>query len=175
MPSSKTPRVYCAGPGVFKLDYVEKREILRKLLEEHGVEAVFPADPEGKSDQEIFEENVRRVRMCQGVLAEVSAFRSAVEPDSGTCFESGMAYALNKALVYYIPEEENEPYLDKVQKALGAREVSPGVWVDNAYGCLVEDFGAPLNLMLTHSGLVVAGLRQAAGCIAHQLRQQTAV
>ena len=64
------------------------------------------------------------------------------EPDSGTCFELGYAYAKGKRLYGYLSESRT------LREKLG--ETDKG-------GYCVENFGLPVNLMLGVAATLVAG------------------
>ena len=63
------------------------------------------------------------------------------EPDSGTVWEAAYAFAKGKVVVGYVPQAAT--LLERMQ--------GHHVQGRDAQGCEVEDFGLPLNLMLSHS------------------------
>ncbi|MBB4263903.1 nucleoside 2-deoxyribosyltransferase [Bradyrhizobium sp. CIR3A] len=70
-------RVYLAGPTVFLPNALNEGNALKKLCADCGLIGVFPLD-ELESDvgaQKIFEHNIRCLRGCNVVVADVSPFR----------------------------------------------------------------------------------------------------
>ncbi|XZG70520.1 nucleoside 2-deoxyribosyltransferase [Chitinibacteraceae bacterium HSL-7] len=151
-------RVYLAGPGVFRPDAQRWGEALVAACQTHGLTGLYPLDqqaPAGLSKHDtarwIFEQNCRLIDSADLVLADVRAFRSASEPDSGTAFEIGYASARNKPVWLWLPEAEQD-------KVMADRVPATGHPPLDAAGWLIEDFDAPLNLMLWHaaSGILYA-------------------
>ena len=75
-------------------------------------------------------------------MANLNTFRG-MEPDSGTCFEIGYAYALGKKIYGYL--EDGRTMMEKT-----------GAGTDEQ-GFTVEDFDMPVNLMLGCSMTVIPG------------------
>ncbi|WP_148713686.1 nucleoside 2-deoxyribosyltransferase [Chitinolyticbacter meiyuanensis] len=143
--------IYLAGPGVFRPDALAWGEQLKAACAEHGFTGLFPLDNavrEGLDSaaqrQWIFEANCALIRQADLVLADMRAFRSASEPDSGTAFEIGYAHALGKPVWLWLPD--TAPGATMLDRAAHARD-GAGRPIDQQ-GWHVEDFGAPLNLML---------------------------
>jgi len=140
------PKVYLAGPDVFRADAVERGIHLKRLCARHGLEGLYPLDnslPAGLSPaaaaQWIFAANVALLRSADAVLANLEPFRG-LEPDSGSVFEVGMAVALGK------------PVWACFATAGDLRaQVPHGADGRDTAGWLVEDFGLPRNLMLACS------------------------
>lgn len=151
---ARRPRVYVAGPDVFRPDAAEHLRKLAAACEALGMEALVPpdgADPEGRvisgeaRARRIYEANTQMLRSADGVIANLQCFRGQ-EPDSGTVFEVGFAIALQLPVVAYgVPEAS---YAERVQSALDCRRGEDGVLRENADATVVEDFGLRLNLML---------------------------
>jgi nucleoside 2-deoxyribosyltransferase len=146
MPSRQFPRVYLAGPDVFRSDAVEHFQTLTGACEEFGMEALAPfeaaCDP--AAPQQIFEANMRMLRGADGMIANLAPFRGA-EPDAGTVFEVGAAHALGIPVVAY--GVGSGSYSDLVRALYGVIADEKGILRDSA-GSLVEDWGLPMNLML---------------------------
>jgi len=143
MPSTGKPLVYLAGFDVFRADAIEHGRALKALCDQHGLEGLYPFDndvPEGLTPEEaaavICNANIAMIKRCDGVLANLNAFRGA-EPDSGTAFEVGMAVALGKPVWAYF--EANGSLRDQIEHDAAGFD---------AQGFQVEDFGLPRNLML---------------------------
>ncbi|WP_373973886.1 nucleoside 2-deoxyribosyltransferase [Chitinibacter sp. SCUT-21] len=136
--------IYLAGPGVFRPDAHAWGQDLQQYCAEFGLRGLYPLDQAAPADLTaaqaaawIFQANCDLIRQSDAILADVRAFRSRSEPDSGTAFEIGFAHALGKPILLWLPDLEiGATMLDRV-----------GSHRDEG-GLMVEDFGAPLNLML---------------------------
>ena len=139
-------RIYVAGFDVFYPDWKEKRYfVYQELCSKYGFEmqAQKAAADEGKTlGERIFLKNIHYLDNCEYVVANLNTFRG-MEPDSGTCFEIGYAYALGKKIYGYL--DDGRTMLEKG----GARA--------DAKGFTGEDFDLPVNLMLGCSMTVVTG------------------
>lgn len=172
------PRVYLAGPDVFRPDAREHFVRLKAACEAAGLAVLLPAD--GNEDQstqtpemQIYEANMQRLRGADGVLANLASFRG-LEPDSGTVFEVGAAIALGIPVVAYgVPEGS---YAGRVRAALPCEVDANGVLRETGTGIAVEDFGQPLNLMLACSihvePTLEAALKKMAGLLAARRAQE---
>ena len=151
--------IYLAGPDVFFRDSAAHFDRLEALCAGLGLSGVRPSDGglsqglTGTADQiaeRIYRANIELLRRCDGVLANLMPFRNALEPDSGTVFELGMAVALGKPVAGHVPELALS-YERKVVAHCGvARDAQGRAW-DERFGHLVEEFGQPMNLMLARS------------------------
>jgi nucleoside 2-deoxyribosyltransferase len=147
------PRIYLAGPDVFRPDARDHFVRLAAACEALGLAALLPADGNEELSAEapekrIYEANMLRLRGADGVVANLACFRG-LEPDSGTVFEVGAAVALGIPVVAYgVPEGS---YADRARSALPCAVDPAGVLRENGSGIAVEDFGQPLNLMLACS------------------------
>ncbi|MFT4269311.1 MAG: nucleoside 2-deoxyribosyltransferase, partial [Xenophilus sp.] len=151
---SRRPRIYLAGPDVFRPDAGQAFAGLKAACEALGLQGVAPTDGNvdvktGTGDeiaQRIYDGNVRLIRGCDGVIANLAPFRG-LEPDSGTVFELGYAVALGKPVVGYgVPPGSYE------QRVRAAIDCAPpdarGAVREAATGMTVEGLGQRLNLML---------------------------
>ena len=135
-------RLYIAGPDVFRPDALQWAENVRALCRREGHQALIPLDGRETTALGIYRNNLRLIGEADAVLANLNPFRGA-EPDSGTCVEIGYALALGKPVIGYadtlIPLRDRLPV------------VSPDAEgrCRDAAGWAVEDFGLPLNLMLS--------------------------
>ncbi|MDP9991950.1 nucleoside 2-deoxyribosyltransferase [Variovorax boronicumulans] len=101
--TSPRPRVYLAGPDVFRPDAAQYFALLSAACERLGLEALSPFDASvtaATSPHRIYEANMAKLRAADGVVANLAPFRGA-EPDSGTVFEVGVAVALGVPVVAY--------------------------------------------------------------------------
>ncbi len=135
-------KVYLAGPDVFRTNAKEEGEKLKAMLAEQGMIGLYPLDNELKPSGDpaadakwIFEADCAQIRECDGVLANLSAFRGP-SIDVGTAFEIGYAKALGKPVVGYWAD--SAPY---------NRRAEYSGMVDSEYPNL-EDFGLFDNLMI---------------------------
>ena len=153
--------VYLAGPGVFRPDALQFGAQLKEYCALNGLTGLFPLDQAAPTDlagdalsKWIFNANCALIRRADVVLADVSAFRSTSEPDSGTAFEIGFAYALGKPVYLWLPDvPANSGIVDRVGGAVDEN------------GWQVEDFGAPLNLMLWQAATELINVPSAAEAI----------
>ena len=147
-------RVYLAGPDVFEPNPKELAEKLKAVCRRFGLEGVFPLDAElsleGLTPLEqgrlIFDANVKLIRSCQGVLANMEPFRGP-STDVGTAWEMGFAYGLNLPIVGYTGDPRSYP--DRVKEY---RNYSPPPFNDPEF---VESFELCDNLMLDCSTIEV--------------------
>jgi nucleoside 2-deoxyribosyltransferase len=147
------PRIYLAGPDVFRPDARDHFVRLAAACDALGLAALLPADGnEGLTteapEKQIYVANMQRLRGADGVVANLACFRG-LEPDSGTVFEVGAAVALGIPVVAYgVPEGS---YAERAQAALPCEKDASGVLRESATGIALEDFGQQLNLMLACS------------------------
>lgn len=147
-------RIYLAGPDVFRPDAQAWFDELRRYCQSIGVVALIPLDGVASTAISIFENNVALIRQCDAIVANLNAFRG-VEPDSGTCFELGLGFALGKCLYGYV--DALTAVVDQVGKVQNAPlRLEGGRLLDQA-GWVIEDFGLPLNLMLSVPLTLIAG------------------
>jgi len=149
--ASDLPRIYMAGPDVFRRDYAAHKAAIGRCCAALGLVALCPGDDEVTGDSRldvsraIFELNMSLIDSADCVAANVGNFRGH-EPDSGTVFEIGYAIGRGKPVwCYNVP---GVPLLDQVPQA------EPGVCRD---GMAIEDFGLPRNLMLAHACRLLEG------------------
>ena len=147
------PRIYLAGPDVFRPDAREHFVRLAAACDALGLAALLPADgneePGAQApEMQIYQANMQRLRSADGVVANLACFRG-LEPDSGTVFEVGVAVALQIPVVAYgVPAGS---YADRARAALQCAPDAAGMLRESGSGTAVEDFGQPLNLMLACS------------------------
>ncbi|MFT3717214.1 nucleoside 2-deoxyribosyltransferase [Pseudorhodoferax sp.] len=165
------PRIYLAGPDVFRPDAAEVFARLKACCARLGLEGLAPADggphagpaPDGDAlAQRIYAANIALIRSADGLAANLMDFRG-LEPDSGTVFEVGYAVALGKPVVAYGVRPGS--YAERVAAALPCAHDGAGVLRETASGLMVEGLGQRLNLMLSRS----AGLADTAEAALQQL------
>lgn len=143
-------KLYIAGPDIFRPDVLEWAEFARETCRRHGYDALIPLDHDETEAPRIFQANLELIHKAQIVVANLNPFRGA-EPDSGTCFEMGYALALNRKVCGYV--ERKETLLARVNRLEGS---DPAGFRDKQ-GMAIENFGLPLNLMLSVPALIVVG------------------
>ena len=156
-PRVSVPRIYLAGPDVFRPDSVHVFADLKAYCARLGMAGVEPSDggfaagfrgsDEALADR-IYAGNIALIQACDGVLANLVPFRG-LEPDSGTVFEVGYAVALGKPVVAYgVPPGT---YAERVGAHTPCAPDAAGTLRETASGLMVEGLGQRLNLMLTRS------------------------
>lgn len=134
-------KIYLAGFDVFAPDARQRGANMKMLCAERGLIGLYPFDNEADDAPTIFAANCGLIDQADAVIAHLDPFRGA-EPDSGTCFEVGYAFAKGKPVYGYVSDAR--PLRDKLGDT------------DDA-GFAVENFGLPLNLMLSCAATVVEG------------------
>jgi len=169
------PRIYLAGPDVFLSDSEQVFAGLKAACERLGLVGVEPSDGglgrefTGSDDeraQRIYEGNIRLIRECDGMIANLVNFRGH-EPDPGTVFEVGYAVALGKPVVAYGVAEGS--YADRIRKAIDCTHDDAGVLRERVSGMMVEGLGQRLNLMLTRSAAIAPSAAAALQRLARDL------
>lgn len=176
--TNRNAAIYLAGPTVFFPNSDAAFLNLESKLKAHGLLGIRPAspfDPETgefisgpKGAKYLYENNILRIADCAGVLADLRPFRGDTEPDSGTSFEVGYAVALKKPVAVVL--EDTRDYGSKIKSAYGLLPPSsPGEpEMDGRYGMMVEDFGRPLNLMLSESCSIFPNVELAIEWLLHE-------
>jgi nucleoside 2-deoxyribosyltransferase len=135
--------VYFAGPDVFWPDYKTHVARIRALAQSKGICPLFPGECVLNGADEIVDQCLLMVQKCDGVIANLNPFRGT-EPDSGTVFEVGYAQAMGKWVIGYLADRR--PLLARLRDWDQGPAAGSEVCRD---GSVVEDFGQPLNIMLT--------------------------
>lgn len=171
------PGIYLAGPTVFFRDAEVVFANLAHQCSQQGLSPVRPAEPVDANGQllhgaaaarHLFGHNTLRIRAAAGVLADLQPFRNELEPDSGTVFEVGFACALGKPVAAVLPDTRD--WGSRVRAVCGTGAPGPsGLAMDARYDMLIEDFGGPLNLMLSESCRVFADVPSALAWLARAI------
>ena len=169
---TRRPRVYLAGPSVFRPNAKAHLASLAALCERHGLTPLLPTDDcAGATDaplaRRIYESNTQMLRSADGVLADLQEWRGH-EPDSGTAFEVGFAAALELPIVGY--GAPVDCYADRVSKTRTCERDALGMLRECDSQMAVEDFGMPLNLMLGCSAVLVNSEEEGIELLAAMLR-----
>lgn len=160
----KSPKVYIAGPDVFSPNWPVFASRVKELCHKKGLTPLFPVPvdfnpcnpgipgltEQGNPEQAtpIFKTCVDLIKQADFVAANISSFRG-LEPDGGTVFEVGYAFALGKPIVGYSRNKElpeNMKDMTRVKTATGAFLCENHV---------VERFGLVANVMVDRACEVV--------------------
>jgi nucleoside 2-deoxyribosyltransferase len=171
-------RIYLAGPDVFLPDARDIAERKKAICSAHGLEGIFPADPEIKDRANLpaFEiarlisaSNIGLMDSCDGLIANLTPFRG-VSMDTGTAVEIGYMSSLGRPVLGYT--NVAEPYRDRAVQyyAQGGKAIPESY----SAGSAIEDFGFADNLMIEFAvrrcgGSIVVS-RVAEGTELHDLR-----
>lgn len=141
-------KIYMAGPDVFSPHHEEIFRTNKALLHEAGLVPLSPLDNEiapgltkERMAEAIYLGNMKLIHACDAVFANLNDFRGDCI-DDGTSFEIGAAAVLGKRIIGY------RSNLTSLVDRLGERDKN---------GEIVEDFAAPVNLMIQHSILQSGG------------------
>lgn len=161
----RKPKAYLAGFELFYPDGNERGAKMRELCDSYGVEGIFPPDPNPDPKMDYiptdpnnrwqqanvhFSRDCNHMRRCDMIIANLNDFRSH-QPDSGTAFECGMCFGLNKMMYGYVDDVRpmTERYRDGARGVAGSR-------VDEN-GFAFEECGFPLSYLLSKSMKIVEG------------------
>ena len=125
------PRIYLAGPDVFHPDH--RRIFSERVLicRRHGLEPLIPIDNAATTAPAIYEANIRMLRACTAVIANITPFRGP-HCDVGTAWEIGYAVAHEMPVLGFSTVRMH------LIARIGWREDHVGV---DATGMSIEDFG----------------------------------
>ncbi|MFG1461792.1 nucleoside 2-deoxyribosyltransferase [Xanthobacter sp. DSM 24535] len=140
------PKIYLAGPEVFRADAIFEGYRLKKLCADHGLTGLFPLDEPAQDALSIYQGCIGAIDRCSMMVANISPFRGP-HMDPGTAFEIGYAIAKGIPVVGWTncPGEMHE----RIE-----HESAEGMRWDRA-GHQVEEFGLTENLMITVSMLAL--------------------
>jgi len=151
-----TPKVYLAGPGVFRPDAGEFGRKLKKKCARAGLLGCFPLDGEarGVTPEEtataIYRANVKLLETAQAIVADISPFRGP-NMDPGTAWEIG--YGIAKGLPVFAWSDDFSILFDRTRRQYAG---SPKSGHDHN-GWLIEDFQLVENLMIARSVTSIHG------------------
>lgn len=152
---SQKKKVYLAGFDVFCQDAKRYGEYLVYLCEKAGFDGVFPLDnqvPQWVIDlgnraqiaSWIYRANMKEVRGCNAVLANLNDFRTPGLVDDGTAWEIGFASALSKPIYGYTTDPRTMIERIPTHLTLDTRAIC-------SKGYEIENFGMLSNLMIACS------------------------
>jgi nucleoside 2-deoxyribosyltransferase len=141
------PRVYLAGPGVFRADAKAYGASLKAICLKHKMEGLFPLDSDSSSSGDvaaaIYRANLALINSSAAIIADISSFRGP-NMDPGTAWEIG--YAVARGLPVFVWSHTSKTLLERTRALHRLKENDHG-WRDKD-NLLVEDFGLVENLMI---------------------------
>lgn len=158
MSISFKPRVYLAGPGVFRPKAEEYGNWLKEKCANAGLDGRFPMDNkiEAKSPQAvaraIYEANVALIDQVQAIVADISPFRGP-NMDPGTAWEIG--YGIAKGLPVFAWTMDPLLLVERTPGTSGVKPVDSNGWT-------IENFGHVENLMIACSAITITKDAEAA-------------
>ena len=165
MPNTQ-PKLYLAGPEVFRPDAIEYARTQRSLCVQYGFIGLHPmdnnvdlSDSSMRTATGIYRGDIGQIKACDIVMANCNAFRGALI-DDGTAYELGYGNALGKPTYGYI--ERLLPEQELLQERCVFTTLPDGRKVDQDGFLLVDDFGTSINLMM-QCGMLDSGGRLVAG------------
>lgn len=147
-------KIYIAGPDIFRPDVLDWAETVRLTCARFGHEALIPFDLKVTTPEAIFQANMALLHRADAVVANLNPFRGA-EPDSGTCVEIGYALALGKQVLGYM--QSSVTIAERVESLQKAPLTHKNGHLFDQDGLSVENFGLPLNLMLSVPVKIIFG------------------
>ncbi|MDR3469387.1 MAG: nucleoside 2-deoxyribosyltransferase [Xanthobacteraceae bacterium] len=146
------PRVYLAGPGVFRPDAGTYGRRLKEKCAAVGLLGCFPLDGEAQGQspaaiaRAIFRANVELLNASRAVVADISPFRGP-NMDPGTAWEIG--YAAAKGLPVFAWSDDPSHLFDRTRRLLEPSGSAQGGHDHN--GWEIENFALVENLMIAIS------------------------
>lgn len=141
----KAPRLYLAGPEVFRSDAVAEGARLKALAQAAGAEGIYPLDGDPLHDAAAIKRRCREmIDAADAVVANITPFRGH-HMDPGTAWEIGYAEARGKPV--HLWSDDPRAMVDRVPAKLGIE--GGGFGYRDADGHLVENFGLVENLMIS--------------------------
>jgi nucleoside 2-deoxyribosyltransferase len=170
--NADAPRIYLAGPGVFRSDARAHGAHLKALCANAGLEGLYPLDNEMSGDtpfavaQAIYAANVGLIDKADALVADISPFRGP-NMDPGTAWEIG--YAAAKRLPLFLYTSDTRTLLARTQATHALTPSSSGDGFVDSDNMSVEDFGLIENLMIAAPALHIhAHVEDAiAACVEH--------
>ena len=166
MSRNQHPKLYLAGPEVFRPDATQYAQRQRELCEQYGFTGLHPMDnnvdledSSMRTATKIYRSDIGQIRVCDIVVANCNAFRGALI-DDGTAYELGYGNALGKPTYGYI--DRLIPATEYVQSRCSFTTLADGRQVDEDGFLLVDDFGTSINLMM-QCGMLDSGGRLVEG------------
>jgi nucleoside 2-deoxyribosyltransferase len=164
----KEESIYIAGPECFYPDGFTYLASMRREAEYYGFRVTLPNDNPLKTDQEdlqknadaIFENCKKSMSVSTAIIADLETFRGA-EPDGGTVYEIGMAYALGLRCYAYTRDKrdavhkyqgsvlEDGNIYDRDGRLLPYPELPFSPCIVGSSKIIEGDFGDCLKLLMT--------------------------
>jgi nucleoside 2-deoxyribosyltransferase len=127
----------------------------RSLCADKGFVGVFPEDsilvetvPSEAMAREIYADRVQRMRLADAAIINMTPWRGP-NCSVSAAFEAGFMAALGKPVFAYmnVQGEDEAELRIRIENEVGLDLDRQGLWRDG-FGCAVEDFGLPEELML---------------------------
>ena len=147
--------LYLGGPDAAMPDSLTLMAQKRGLCADQGFVGVFPEDsilvetePSEAMAREIYADRVSRLRLADAAILNMTPWRGP-SCSVSTAFEAGFMAALGKPVFAYmnVQTEDEAELRNRIENEMGLEVDRQGVWRDG-FGCLIEDFGLPEELML---------------------------
>ena len=147
---SALPRVYLAGPDVFRPNAEERGAELKDICRKHGLEGVYPLDhaPQSDDPEKIRAHCIALICDFKAVVADISPFRG-IHMDPGTAFEIGYAAACNREIFLWSGDARS--LVERVS-AIGRVRGDESDNFRDERGYLIDN--QPENLMITYGQIV---------------------
>jgi nucleoside 2-deoxyribosyltransferase len=149
---ASVPKVYLAGPGVFRPDARAFGLGLKEKCARAGLSGLFPLDNEVGGDTPaetaaaILRANIALIDASRAIIADISSFRGP-NMDPGTAWEIG--YGVAKGLAVFAWSADTAGLFERTERQVGAHQ--PNKRGRDLNGWSIEDFGLPENLMIALS------------------------
>ena len=167
------PKLYLAGPDVFRPDAVEYAQTQRNLCEQYGFIGLHPMDnnidlseSSMRTATKVYRGDINQIKACDLIIANCNAFRGALI-DDGTAYELGYGNALGIPTYGYI--DRLIPAQELLQSRYSFTTLPDGRKADSDGFLLVDDFGTSINLMM-QCGMLDSGGRLVEGDVETCLR-----
>ena len=164
--SNTPPKLYLAGPEVFRPDAVEYAQTQRSLCVQYGFIGLHPMDnnvdlseSSMRTATKIYRGDIGQIKACDMIVANCNAFRGGLI-DDGTAYELGYGNALGKPTYGYI--ERLIPAQEFLPSRCSFTTLPDGQKIDQDGFLLVDDFGTSINLMM-ECGMLDSGGRLVEG------------
>lgn len=154
--------IYISGFDIFHKESYFICHNQKQVCSQYGFNSFHPFDKELTKDivsqeeliKNIVRKNLEDIEKSDIIIANINSFRGA-EPDSGTIFECGYAFAKGKIVIGYKKKLKSyvEEYIDELN-------VMPIIEDDLRYdknGFLIDTFSNNFNIMIERNIIIVEG------------------
>jgi nucleoside 2-deoxyribosyltransferase len=147
--------LYLGGPDAAMPDGLLLIANKRSLCADKGFVGVFPEDsilvetvPSEAMAREMYADRVQRMRLADAAIINMTPWRGP-SCSVSAAFEAGFMAALGKPVFAYmnVQGEDEAELRIRIENEVGLELDRQGLWRDG-FGCAIEDFGLPEELML---------------------------